>query len=147
MCNLGVTECDSASATAHHGRGGCGLVHLVLSSLNFGLQVGWRMEVLAFFPRAPTLDVVHAHGDCVVIGVYHGAICRVGKATVVFPSRAITSLILSTHLKTKDGKHHLKPILQSDKVDLQKTMEFLQHLYKCIHARTINGCVKKFNKV
>lgn len=60
--------------TAHHGRGRCGLVHLVLGSLNFGLQVGWRVEVLALFPRASALDVVHAHGDGVVVGVDHGAV-------------------------------------------------------------------------
>lgn len=87
--------------TAHHGRGGCGLVHLVLGSLNFGLQVGRRVEVLALFPGAATLDVVHAHGDGVVVGVDHGAVCRVGKATVILPPGAVAPLILPTHLEIR----------------------------------------------
>lgn len=87
--------------TAHHGRGGCGLVHLVLSSLNFGLQMGRRVEVLALFPGTPALDVVHAHGDGVVIGVDHGAVCGVGEAAVVFAPRAVAPLIFPTYLGKK----------------------------------------------
>lgn len=87
--------------TAHHGCGGCGLVHLVLGSLNFGLQMGRRVEVLALFPGAPTLDVVHAHGDCVVVGVDHGAVRGVGKAAIVLPPRAVAPLIFPTHLETR----------------------------------------------
>lgn len=87
--------------TAHHGRGGCGLVHLVLGSLNFGLQVGRRVEVLALFPGASTLDVVHAHSDGVVVGVDHGAVRGVREAAVVLPPRAVAPLIFPTHLGTK----------------------------------------------
>lgn len=87
--------------TAHHGCGGCGLVHLVLSSLNFGLQMGRRVEVLALFPGAPALDVVHAHSDGVVIGVDHGAVCGVGEAAVIFTPRAVAPLIFPTHLETQ----------------------------------------------
>lgn len=100
-CEMSVTPLVQ---TAHHGRGGCGLVHLVLGSLNFGLQMGGRMEVLALFPGAPPLDVVHAHGDGVVVGVYHGAVCRVGEATVVLSPGAVASLVLPTHLETEDGE-------------------------------------------
>lgn len=64
------------------------------------------MEVLALFPGAPTLDVVHAHGDGVVIGVDHGAVCRVGKATVVLPPGAVSPLILPTHLETECDKRN-----------------------------------------
>lgn len=87
--------------TAHHGGGGCGLVHLVLGSLNFGLQMGRRVEVLALFPRASTLDVVHAHGDGVVVGVDHGAVRGVGEATVGLPPGAAAPLIFPTHLEAK----------------------------------------------
>lgn len=89
--------------TAHHGRGGCGLVHLVLGSLNFGLQMGWRVEVLALFPGASTLDVVHAYSDGVVIVVDHSAVRAVGKAAVILPPGAVTPLILPTHLETGGG--------------------------------------------
>lgn len=85
--------------SAHHGRGGCGLVHLMLGSLNFSLQVGWRVEVLALFPGAATLDVVHAYGDSVVIGVDHGAVSGVSEATVALPPSAVSPLILPTHLE------------------------------------------------
>lgn len=87
--------------TAHHCRGGCGLVHLVLGSLYFGLQMSRWVKVLALFPRAPTLDVVHAHGDGVVVGVDHGAVCGVGEATVGLPARAVAPLIFTTHLESE----------------------------------------------
>lgn len=86
---------------AHHGRGGCGLVHLVLGSLDFGLQMRRWVEVLALFPGATTLDVIHAHGDSVVIVVNHGAVCRVGEATVVLTPGTVPSLILPAHLDTR----------------------------------------------
>lgn len=89
--------------TAHHGRGGCGLVHLVLSCLNFGLQVGRWVEVLALFSGAAALDVVHAHGNGVVVVVDHGAVSRVGEAAVILPSRAVAPLIFPTHLEMKVG--------------------------------------------
>lgn len=87
--------------TAHHGRRGCGLVHLVLSGLDFGLQVGWWVEVLALFPGAPALDVVHAHGDGVVVGVDHGAVCWVGETALVLAPSAAAPLILPAHLETQ----------------------------------------------
>lgn len=94
---------------AHHGRGGCGLVHLVLSSLDLSLQVGRRVEVLALFPGAAALDVVHAHGDGVVVGVDHGAVCGVGEAALVLSPCAAAPLILPTHLELS----HLKTEPQS----------------------------------
>lgn len=88
---------------AHHGRGGCGLVHLVLCSLNFGLQVRWRVKVLALFPGAPPLDVVHAHRDGVVVGVDHGTVSRVSEAAIVLPPGAVPPLVLSAHLQPERG--------------------------------------------
>lgn len=100
-----MNECDCRSLRiAHHGRGGCGLVHLVLGSLDFGLQVGRRVEVLALFPGAAALDVVHAHGDSVVVGVDHGAVRGVGEAAVVLPPRTVASLIFPTHLGKKNTR-------------------------------------------
>lgn len=85
--------------SAHHGSGGCGLVHLMLGSLNFGLQMGWRVEVLALFPGAPTLDVVHADGDSVVIVFDHSAVGGVSEATLALSPSTVAPLILSTDLK------------------------------------------------
>lgn len=62
------------------------------------------MEVLALFPGAAALDVVHAHGDGVVVGVDHGAVCGVGEAAVVLPPRTVASLIFPTHLEEKITK-------------------------------------------
>lgn len=100
---------------AHHGRGGCGLVHLVLGSLDLSLQVGRRVEVLALFPGAAALDVVHAHGDGVVVGVDHGAVCGVSEAALVLGPCAAAPLILPTHLEIS----HFKPDLRIYSVDKQ----------------------------
>lgn len=70
----------------------------MLSGFDFGLQVSRRVKVLALLPRAAALYVVHTHSDCVVVGVDHGAICRMGKATVVLPTRAVTPLIFPAYL-------------------------------------------------
>lgn len=92
------------SQTAYHGCGGCGLVHLVLSRLDLSLQMGWWVKVLALFSGASTLDVVHAHGDRVVVGVDHGAVSGVGEATVVLTAGAVSPLILPTHLESDEEK-------------------------------------------
>lgn len=92
-----VCVCVCASWT-HHGRGGCGLVHLVLCCFDLGLQVCRRMEIFAFVPWAATLDVVHTHSDGVLAGVDHGAVSRVSKSAVCLATRAITTLVLTTHL-------------------------------------------------
>lgn len=89
---------------AHHGRGSRGLVHLMLGGLNFGLQVGRGVKVLALFPGAPTLDVVHAHSDGVVIGVDHGAVCRVSEAALALPPSTVSPLVLPTHLNESEGE-------------------------------------------
>lgn len=67
--------------------------------IDLGLQMRGRMKVFALFPRAPPFDVIHTHGDCVVIGVNHCAVSRMGEPAVVFPSVAISTLVLSTHLQ------------------------------------------------
>ena len=59
------------------------------------------MEVLALFPGAAALDVVHAHGDGVVVGVDHGAVGGVGEAAVVLAPGAVAPLVLPTHLETR----------------------------------------------
>lgn len=95
---------DWAEVSTHHGScSGCSLccgslVDLVLGSLDLGLQMCGRMEVFALFPRASPFDVIHTHGDCVVIGVNHCAVSRMGEPTIIFSSVAIASLVLSTYL-------------------------------------------------
>ena len=83
---------------SYHGGGGGGLVDLVLGRLDLGLQVGGRVEVLALLAGAAALDVVHAHGDRVVVGVDHGAVGGVGEAAVVLPAGAVAPLELPAHL-------------------------------------------------
>lgn len=58
----------------YHGCSSRGLVDLMLGGFDFGLQVSRRVKVFALLPRAAALDVVHAHGDRVVVGVDHGAV-------------------------------------------------------------------------
>lgn len=65
--------------------------------------MGRRVEVLALFPGAAALDVVHAHGDGVVVGVDHGAVCGVGEAAVVLAPGAVSPLIFPTHLETNSN--------------------------------------------
>lgn len=77
------------------------LVHLVLSCLDFGLQVCRGMKVLAFLPRASTFDVIHANCNSVFICVYHCNIYRVSIAAIVLTTCAISTLKLSTNLKRK----------------------------------------------
>lgn len=78
----------------------CSLVDLVLGSLYLGLQMCRRMKIFALFPRASSLDVIHADGYCVVIGVNHCAVSRMSKSTIIFSSVAIATLVLSTYLKS-----------------------------------------------
>lgn len=79
---------------------GSSLVDLVLGSLDLGLQMRRGVEVLALFPRASPFDVIHAHGDRVVVGVDHRAVCRMREPTVVLPSVAVAALVLSADLKS-----------------------------------------------
>lgn len=76
----------------------------MLGSLDFGLQMGWRVEVLALFPGAPTLDVVHADGDSVVVVFDHGAVGGVSEATLALPSSTVAPLILPADLKQTEGR-------------------------------------------
>lgn len=77
------------------------LVHLVLSCLDFGLQVCRGMKVLAFLPRASTFDVIHANCNSIFICVYHCNIYRVSIAAIILTTCAISTLKLSTNLKRK----------------------------------------------
>lgn len=84
-----------------------------------------RVEVLALFPGAPTLNVVHAHSDGVVIGVDHGAVCRMGKATVVLTPRAVSPLILPTHLETRrKEKNNKKDAEITYKLSVDKVQKY-----------------------
>lgn len=88
----------------YHSCSSCSLVHLVLGSFDLRLQVSWRVKVLALLPRAAALNVVHAHSDCVVVGVNHSAVCWVGEATVILPACAVTPLVLPTNLVHKHAQ-------------------------------------------
>lgn len=92
--------CDRPWTETYHGCSRRRLVDLVLGGFDLGLQVSRRVKVLALLPRAAALNVVHAHGDCVVVGVDHRAIGRVGEATVALPACAVTPLVFPTHLET-----------------------------------------------
>lgn len=92
--------CDLWTGT-YHGCSGRSLVDLVLGGLDLGLQVSRRVKVLALLPRTAALDVVHTHGDGVVIGVDHSAVRRVGKAAVVLPACAVAPLVFPTYLGHK----------------------------------------------
>ena len=85
----------------YHGCSSCCLVDLVLGGFDFGLQVSRRVKVLALLPRAAALYVVHAHSDCVVVGVNHSAICWVGKATVILPTCTVAPLVFTAYLGHK----------------------------------------------
>lgn len=69
------------------------------------------MEVLALFPGAAALDVVHAHSDGVVVGVNHGAVCGVSEAALIFGPCAAAPLILPTHLEMSRWKTETQSIL------------------------------------
>lgn len=56
------------------------------------------MKVFALLTRAAALDVVHADGDSVVVGVNHGTVARVGKTTVGLTSSAVSPLELTANL-------------------------------------------------
>lgn len=58
------------------------------------------MEVLALLAGAAALDVVHAHRDCVVAGVDHGAVAGVGEAAVRLAARTVAPLELATNLES-----------------------------------------------
>lgn len=56
------------------------------------------MKVFALLTRAAALDVVHADGDRVVVGVNHGTVARVGETTVGLTSSAVSPLELTANL-------------------------------------------------
>lgn len=93
-------EIQLEKSSTYHCSCSC-LVHLVLSCLDFGLQVCRGMKVLAFLPRASTFDVIHANCNSIFICVYHCNIYRVSIAAIILTTCAISSLKLSTNLKRK----------------------------------------------
>lgn len=84
---------------AHHGSGGRGLIDLVLGCFDLGLQMCRRVEVFALVSGAAALYVIHTHRHRVVTGVDHCAVGRVGKPAVRLPTRAVATLIFTTHLR------------------------------------------------
>lgn len=127
-------------APTYHGSGGGRLVDLVLRGLDLGLQVRWRVEVLALVARAAALDVVHADGHCVVIGVDHGAVGWVSEAAVVLTSRAVTSLVLTAHLRRSrgtKGKRQREKVRQSDrKKENERESRIDQRVRACKRKKT-----------
>lgn len=93
-------EIQLEKSSTYHCSCSC-LVHLVLSCLDFGLQVCRGMKVLAFLPRASTFDVIHANCNSIFICVYHCNIYRVSIAAIILTTCAISTLKLSTNLKRK----------------------------------------------
>lgn len=86
------------SICTHHACGRCVVTCLVLCSLDPGLQVSWRMEVLALVSAAAAFNVVHADDDRVLTAVHHAGLQRVSVAAVALTPRAITALEFSTNL-------------------------------------------------
>lgn len=84
---------------AHHGSGGRGLIDLVLGCFDLGLQMCRRVEVFALVSGAAALYVIHTHRHRVVTGVDHCAVGRVGKPAVRLPTRAVATLVFTTHLR------------------------------------------------
>lgn len=56
------------------------------------------MKVFALLTRAAALDVVHADGDRVVVGVNHGTVARVCETTVGLTSSTVSPLELAANL-------------------------------------------------
>lgn len=98
--NLLAMKIGLEKSSTYHCSCSC-LVHLVLSCLDFGLQVCRGMKVLAFLPRASTFDVIHANCNSIFICVYHCNIYRVSIAAIILTTCAISTLKLSTNLKRK----------------------------------------------
>lgn len=81
------------------------MVHLVMSCLEFGLQVCRRMKVLAFLTGASTFDVIHADGHGIIACLNHRDIRRVSVAAVVLTTGTISTLKLTANLKGKKKNH------------------------------------------
>ena len=109
----GTCHAPSVKAAVDHGGGngggggngscsGCrrGLVARMRSA-HQGLQVGWWVEVLAQFPRALALHVIHADGHVIVSRVNGDVVCWVGEATLRGGSGAGSSLELTTYLQVR----------------------------------------------
>ena len=83
--------------------GDCVLAGLVLCSLDPGLQVSRRVEVLALVSAAAALDVVHADDDRVLAAVHHAGLQGVSVAAVALAPRAVTALKFPTNLAGSGG--------------------------------------------
>jgi hypothetical protein len=78
------------------------MVHLVVSCLEFGLQVRRRMKVFAFLPGAPTFNVIHADRHGIITHFNHGNICRVSVAAIILPTGTISTLKFTANLEEKN---------------------------------------------
>lgn len=112
------------------------LVHLVLSCLDFGLQVCRGMKVLAFLPRASTFDVIHANCNSIFICVYHCNIYRVSIAAIILTTCAISTLKLSTNLKRKShcwAEHEVT----FHSVFSTKNISSVGHIKPCVYSKSM----------
>lgn len=91
---------------AHHGSSGRGLIDLVLGRFDLGLQVWRRVEVFALVSGAAALYVIHTHRHCVITGIDHCAVGRVGKPAVCLSTRAVATLVFTTDLKIHTAVMH-----------------------------------------
>lgn len=94
---------DTVSRTTHQAWGRGVLTGLVLCSLDSGLQVSWRVEVLALVSAAAAFNIVHADNDRVLVAVHHARLQGVSVAAVVLTSRAVPALEFSANLAGQVG--------------------------------------------
>lgn len=94
---------DTVSRTTHQAWGRGVLTGLVLCSLDSGLQVSWRVEVLALVSAAAAFNIVHADNDRVLVAVHHARLQGVSVAAVVLTSRAVPALEFSANLAGAGG--------------------------------------------
>lgn len=71
----------------------------VVPSLDPGLQVSRRVEILALVPATASLHVVHANDDTVLVTVHHAGLQGVRVTTVTLPACAVPTLELAANLR------------------------------------------------
>lgn len=128
-------EIQPEKSSTYHCSCSC-LVHLVLSCLDFGLQVCRGMKVLAFLPRASTFDVIHANCNSIFICVYHCNIYRVSIAAIILTTCAISTLKLSTNLKRKShcwAEHQVTLHL----VFSTQNISSVGHIKPCVYSKSM----------
>lgn len=77
------------------------MVHLVMSCLEFGLQVCGRMKVFAFLPGTSAFDIIHADGHSIITCLNHRNISRMSIAAIILTTGTISTLKFSANLEEK----------------------------------------------